>query len=613
MTVRRAWAGRLAVALACSLLLVGWTGGRADAFLGPVVEKIQKVVRSKNPMTGMRTTNLGYSTPYSASPILRGFPVTAGGGAAKMGIKTVVGRIGVVGAVLTAGQIAYWAYSELDGGAAAPQPGGEAKDWIDLLLPPDVPYPNTLDDGMITAEVTAISGRDVTMEIGCAAWVSYYSGALYGCGGSTNGESFGVATANTTVHDLECRDTTTNVKTIREAIGSWTRSAWVSPGDRDPVVRTVTNLCNVGEVVEGIRIGPSDPRHSGATWRQTEPIGSGSLQGEGAGEWPEGTVVFNEAVIDATCKNAETGEIQHIYTSSDWGNAEQLMLPSCKQRLGSQWYGVGIDIIPMTPTVGGDELQDWPAWDSDRIAREGWEPAPLTPAEELDPCHVSASGCGYTVWADGELCVNGLGACSDLLQKQRLDPDSVVCKWGVEEVAFKYCAAVVSSLSAPTQTVTDPTTGPRPDPDDPSTTPETTIPDGTDVSESGSECLKWAGGWNPFVWVYKPVMCALRKAFVPDEPPAFGDITSPLPPGWVPDMPALGGGTCGPVEMPSGLNFGPLLPSAGGGELFDTCDYAAARNVTFYGTLALLLVVTGRRAFGAVMDALGMQVKGDLF
>jgi hypothetical protein len=64
--------------------------------------------------------------------------------------------------------------------------------------------------------------------------------------------------------------------------------------------------------------------------------------------------------------------------------------------------------------------------------------------------------------------------------------------------------------------------------------------------------------------------------------------------------------------MPGGLNLGPLLPSAGGGKLFDTCEWSAARNVTYYGTLALMLVVVGTRGYRAVMNALGMAVEGQV-
>ena len=88
--------------------------------------------------------------------------------------------------------------------------------------------------------------------------------------------------------------------------------------------------------------------------------------------------------------------------------------------------------------------------------------APLTPAEEADPCHASAKGCGLSVWADGQICVGAVGGCADLDSKHKQDPDSTTCKWGTNEVDWTYCEPLIDSFTAPTQTSTDP--------DDPSIT-----------------------------------------------------------------------------------------------------------------------------------------------
>lgn len=597
MTIdRRRWAGRLALVLAGSVLLVGWSAGRSDAFLGPVLEKIEKVYRQTG--TGIKNIGGGTTGVYSKN-LLRGFPVESGKGVAKLAPK-VVGRANPVGAILSAGQLAYWAYSEYDGGAAAPQPGGEAGDWVDVLVGGDPGDPYYEDSNMTIVEAPTVTGNSVSIQIMCTTPV-LVSGSTYKCSGLAVGTSMGIGTNLAPGSSIQCQRpnlTTYTTTTLSVTAGS----AFTGVNER-----TFTgSACLSGETILGFDLQPSTSTNP---WLQRTPVQWGTLAPPTGPTYPPGELQFETAVIDATCKNSETGATQHIRTYSDWGASETIMLPSCKQRLGSQWYGVGIDIIPMDPTIGGDAVEDWPSHDSGDVLGEGWEPAPKTPAEDAMPCTTSATGCGLSVWVDGEVCTAATGACTDLETRHRLKPDTTLCKWGTETVPWKYCRAVVASFGGPTQTLTDPS-APR-TPDD-TTDPETIIPDGSDPNDpdSGDACLSWAGGWNPFVWVYKPVMCALKKAFVPKTWPDWGSTPSPLPAGWVPSFPSIAGGACGPVNMPGGLNLGPLLPSAPGGELFNSCDWDAARNVTYYGTLALMLVIVGTRAYRAVMAALGMAVEG---
>lgn len=97
--------------------------------------------------------------------------------------------------------------------------------------------------------------------------------------------------------------------------------------------------------------------------------------------------------------------------------------------------------------------------------------------------------------------------------------------------------------------------------------------------------------------------------FVPTDLPDFGDVPSPMPEGWVPSLPNVSGGACGPLVMPA-LDFGDMLGTVGPTTIVDTCDapWPTARTVVYYGLLAGALVTVGNRALRAVMAALGMSV-----
>jgi hypothetical protein len=111
-------------------------------------------------------------------------------------------------------------------------------------------------------------------------------------------------------------------------------------------------------------------------------------------------------------------------------------------------------------------------------------------------------------------------------------------------------------------------------------------------------------------WVYKAGVCALVWAFVPTDLPDFGEVTSPIPAGWIPTFDEVPEGECGAVTMPS-FSLGPLLPSTGSVLLVNTCadPWPLVRDVTYYGTVALLTATITRRSFLAVMSAAGMGVE----
>lgn len=521
--------------------------------------------------------------------------------------------------ILGAAALAYGAYQGADYLLNARQPGGSVTDWLGA---PAAAYPTSMDDGVITANIVSVNpagGGSISMEIGCHAWgpPSPTTGITTCVGHAISGGNVAVSAGNTAaapVRQVECRNNTTlAVRTTNLVMTtSWFRSSsrHSSADATSTVNQAVSNSdptkgCTTSETLLGFRLGPAGGTNpNGGTRYQTAAIGWGTLSAAPT-TYPPGDLTFRHAVVQAKCKNASTGAVQTITTVSEWGASETLAIPSCKQRLGDDWYGIGVKVIPMDPAIDDVPLDPevWPDWDVPDFMPEEWDQE-VIPEEEAEPCQTDKDGCPTVIEIDGEPVFPGSTTRTKIETIRKLDPNRVKCYLGQREVEWRLCVPLLPSFEpgAGTGTAIDPTK------------PET----GTDVPTTGTGtqpvptdlagCLKAGFSFNPVSWVVEPLKCL----WIPKTWPDVGTMTSPIPPGWLPTLPALSGGTCGVVNMPS-LNLGPLLSGTPTGKLFDTCEWSAARNVTYYGTLALLLVVTGRRAFGAVMDAMGMQIKGDLF
>lgn len=547
-------------------------------------------------------------------PVIDGARLLGGAVEVGEGVARLKVIPGPVGAILTVGSLAWWAYNKYDTKVHAPQPGGNVDAWRTSPMP--AIYPSSFNDGTIKATVASVSGRTLTLGWSCASW-GYNSGSggstIWKCGSAvvSLGGNIGITTDQSVAKDVDCKNTTTGVHTTRALTLAGFGQGAYSVGASAPstsYVNVANTECLSGEQIDGFRLDgrSTGTQGSGSTHRQTLPIGWGTMSG-GTG-WPSGQIRFDTAVIQAKCQNAATGAIQTISVTSAWGAGETLDIPSCKQRLGQDWYGIGVKVIPSDPKVDDLPLSPdvWPDWDVPDFVPEEWVPDDLTPEEDADPCHDTKEGCGLSIWIDSDPVWPGSTTRTKIDTIHNNEPSRLKCKWGTREVDWKFCIPLLPTYEpgAGTSINTDPTK-----PDTGTGTPTTGTGTQTLPTEAGT-CMKAAWSWNPVDWVFVPVKCVLTWAFVPTTWPDWGSIPNPIPSGWVPSFPALTGGSCGVVNMPGGLNLGPLLPHAGGGKLFDTCEWAAARNVTYYGTLALLLVVVGTRGYRAVMNALGMAVEG---
>lgn len=435
---------------------------------------------------------------------------------------TKFGRLvpGPVGGILAAGSLAWWAYETLDGSEVfAPQPGGTVEDYLGAS---PAAYPSTLDDGVMVASIISVSGRTVTFELGCKSWV-HHSGStpnrIYRCAGAGVGVggNFALGTNAVTVKDVDCRNTTTGAHTVRVANFIHSRAAYITESQyaaQSPPKTYTTTFCNTGEVPDGFRIGTTtgtNPQSS--TWFQTAPIGWGTMTG--GQTWPAGELTFESAVIQAKCKNAETGAVQTVRATSAWGASGTLALPSCKARLGDEWYGVGVKVIPMDPEIDDVPLDPevWPDWDVPDFMPEEWQ-EDITPEEEADPCHGTRQGCGLAISIDGEPVFPGEVTRTKIDTLRGSEPDRVTCKWGTREVDWKYCIPLLPTFEpgAGNSTTTDPT---KPGTD---TNVPTTGTGTQPVPTEAKSCMKAAFSWNPVDWVFVPVKCALQWAFKPTTP-----------------------------------------------------------------------------------------------
>jgi hypothetical protein len=209
--------------------------------------------------------------------------------------------------------------------------------------------------------------------------------------------------------------------------------------------------------------------------------------------------------------------------------------------------------------------------------------------------------------------------CVDYWPGEAANPAIWRCYWGAYRVPLSYCEDAYPAKFFTTGTRTAPSTGTGTGTGTGTATgtvpltgtnPGTAPGDAAAADPNTSDCWATGWSWNPVSWVLVPVECALKWAFVPASFPAFGDIASPLPAGWLPSFPTWGAGGCGTVTLPS-ITLGPLLPHSGATRLFDTCSapWPLVHTVTYYGMLAVALVTIGNRGFRAVMSALGMAVE----
>lgn len=159
-----------------------------------------------------------------------------------------------------------------------------------------------------------------------------------------------------------------------------------------------------------------------------------------------------------------------------------------------------------------------------------------------------ATGCTIDVHVDGQKCTVGDADCMRWPSISALQPSRVQCYYGSYVVPTGNCNAIANGYQTETGVVFDPRadtwvaidahgnpvtpnpqpwnpTNPNPAPGVQAGTPPTTgtgtggstspIPTTGTAPSTSNNCTAPTWSWNPVEWVYSPVVCALKDAFVP--------------------------------------------------------------------------------------------------
>lgn len=299
------------------------------------------------------------------------------------------------------------------------------------------------------------------------------------------------------VQSLQCRNTTTNVTYSR---GNASRSMstvsldhpWSINADVSPA------LCGSGEVV------------SYAKARLYRNAGSTDFVDVGEG-WSDSN---NTTTTDVTCQKPDgTTTVLSLTINA---NSSQVPFPSCK----ADWDPTS---RPKQAIIKAGPTGTTPVKKQTLTVSPDWETA------HPDCFGPSGLQCTLRVYVDGVPCHVGDYYCVDWMTTAGTS-HQVQCKFGTYTLDLSQCRvlrrAYQTDTTVKTLTTTDPATGgPDTATTDPAAPPSLTTGTNpgtapgidTTTSPDSSNCFGTGWSWNPVSWVYVPVKCALKWAFVPRQ------------------------------------------------------------------------------------------------
>lgn len=288
--------------------------------------------------------------------------------------------------------------------------------------------------------------------------------------------------------------------------------------------------CNAGshEVVVGFQAHAGDcdvysemPYNCNVSyiWGPTNTVQWGDLSGGASGFDPHASTTKYTSTVNCIRPDGSTFSI-----SEEWdGTYQGAPIPSC-DAASKGAKPTNLAITGTNPLDGtkkqllGDSVQSTPNY------------------PECDPTKPSGSPCLLEVWIDGKGCMVGNVDCANWSSINASDPTRVQCKYGPYVVATSNCQALERAYESTPVWNTVPNTDGNPatradastdaqgntQPSNPSSTPTdiggaaTGAQESPKIDPNSDECFP--SGWgvfNPLAWVYQPVMCAFRDAFVP--------------------------------------------------------------------------------------------------
>lgn len=352
------------------------------------------------------------------------------------------------------------------------------------------------------------------------------------------------------------------------------------------------------------------------------PCASGSTVGQVTSWTRFKTWTFDPAqawsiTYDLTC-SGPSGSTSHVtqttnFTAAQMAASQQLHVPAIACPANTNATNLNVTGGRTSSTGNPDVNINYPAYTT-------------TATTNYPLCTTKAptGGCWLDLQRNGKSCFDGQTYCAGWMQNEV--PWNMTCIEGPYVLNLTICEQAYGTkfdaqpqpTPGPSQAPTPggqplPTTGPNPQP---SGVPSATMPPdplpgpGVATNPNSQDCWGQGWSWNPVSWVVVPVECSLKWAFVPSTMPPWTSLSNPLPPGWIPSFPSLTDGGCGPLSFPS-MSLGFFGGHYGGTSFVNTCSapWPLIRSVTYYGGLAAGLIVIGRRAFFAVLTALGMGVQ----
>lgn len=244
---------------------------------------------------------------------------------------------------------------------------------------------------------------------------------------------------------------------------------------------------------------------------------------------------YPDSAVDVTttieCVNPSTLDPVGTVSATSTGQPDRLPGPSCSAEYPGSipWTG------DVTKTTGGGAPETVGSFDTDPDLFEAWRDC-------FGPTGVI---CKTEVYVDGQRCVIGRDVCIIWPRINRGEPERVECRFGAHSIGTEYCNPLKQAYGTGTKFDTqtdveiitnpdwdpevkpDPTTPPDPNPTTnptptppPTPQPPTPVPNPdppTEVVPETTEknCVVDAVSWNPLQWVYVPVKCAIKWAFIP--------------------------------------------------------------------------------------------------